>query len=86
MSLCPRNKITFVLADTYSSYMRLVHENKSVPYSKRIVQIELTPEQMEKIKPKFIGKKGKEEIFEEILECWLEPVEETKPEAGEEGE
>ncbi len=49
-----------------------MHENELVPYSKRAVQIELTPEQMEKIKPRMVGESRGEKVFEFICESFLE--------------
>ena len=64
-------KITFVLTDTFETRMRLTHENEYIPYKKRVVQIELTPMQLEKIQPRKVGF-DKKNIYEEITDCWIE--------------
>ncbi len=65
-------KLHFILADTHRTYVAVVHENEYVPYRKRIVTIELTPEQMEKIKPRKIGEMQGKEVYEELLDVILE--------------
>ena len=42
------------------------------PFGRRFIQIELTPEQLEKIAPKHVGTKNGVAIYEELLESWLE--------------
>ena len=66
------------MADTYRTYIAAVHENESFPYRKRIVQIELTPEQLEQLKPRVTGWDSGSEMHEEILDCWFEKEKETK--------
>lgn len=61
-------KLHFILADTYRTYIAVVHENEHVPYRRRIVTIELTPEQMEAIKPRKVGKDRGKDVYEELLE------------------
>ncbi len=65
-------KLHFILADTHRTYVAIVHENEHVPYRKRIVTIELTPEQMEAIKPRKIGEMQGKEVYEELLDVILE--------------
>ena len=42
------------------------------PVQYRSVQIELTPEQQEKIAPRFLGKAGDRPVFERVRMCFLE--------------
>jgi len=65
-------KLHFILADTHRTYVAVVHENEHVPYRKRIVTIELTPEQMEVIKPRKVGEMQGKEVYEELLDVILE--------------
>jgi len=75
-------RITFILADTTTTYVALVHENQHRPYSKRSVSIELTPEQELLIRPRKTGHINGKVQHEIILDCFVEaedgPEEETK--------
>lgn len=65
-------RVTFVLADTHRTYIALTHENEHVPYRRRTVTIELTPEQREQLKPRSVGVRLGTDVTEEVLTCWLE--------------
>lgn len=65
-------KLHFILADTYRTYLATAFDGEHVPYRKRIVTIELTPEQMEAIKPRKVGMWGENEVYEEVLDVILE--------------
>ena len=65
-------KLTVVMLDRQRTRFAIVYENQSVPYGKRTVQIELTPEQLEMIRPRKVGTEGGVDVFEEIGEHWLE--------------
>lgn len=65
-------KVTFILADTVSTYLALVHENEHKPYRKRTATIELTPEQVAAIGIRETGFVSGVEKHEEILECFVE--------------
>lgn len=71
-------KLHFILADTHQTRMRLIHENEWVPYKKRVVTIELTPEQSEQIRPRLVGHEGNSDCFEEILEVFMEEEEDER--------
>ena len=71
--LTPRT-LTVVLADTHRTMVSIVYENDHMPYRRRTVQIELTPEQREALAPRYLGRDGKEAAHEEVLDCWLEPA------------
>lgn len=68
--------LTVVMADSFSTRMRIIHENEWSPYVRRTVQIELTEEQRQKLIPKHVGVDRGKNIYEEILECWFEPIDE----------
>jgi len=67
-------ELTVIIADTWSTTMRLQHENECVPYRKRTVHINLTPEQCSALDLRIVGRSGIRDVYEEILECWLEDV------------
>lgn len=48
----------------------LVHCNDSPSY--RLVSIDLTPEQIEKLKPRYCYRIGGRDYYEEISKCFLE--------------
>ncbi|NIN00516.1 MAG: hypothetical protein GTO24_21260 [candidate division Zixibacteria bacterium] len=68
-----RMRLTFILADTLSTRMALIHENQIRPYIKRSVRIDLTPEQIKLVEPRAVGTEGASKIYEEILEIFVEP-------------
>ncbi len=65
-------KLHFILADTYRTYLATTFENEHVPYKKRIVTIELTPDQLDAIRPHKVGTSGGNEVYEEVLDVILE--------------
>jgi hypothetical protein len=67
--------LTVVLIDTTRTVSAIVHENEWKPYSKRTVQIELTPEQRAQLEPRVIASWPLGDEYEEVLSCWLEPTE-----------
>lgn len=58
-------KVTFELVNSWETTLRLQHENEWLPYRRRYVQITLTPEQVEAIKPKKVGVSGIQDVFED---------------------
>jgi hypothetical protein len=64
--------LTVVLADTHRTHMAIVHENECMPYRRRTVQIELTPEQMAAIAPRVVGSDRGQDVHEELVTSWLE--------------
>ena len=72
MSESPR-RVTFVLADTWHTTLRVQHENEWAPYRRRTVTIDLTPEQREALRPCVVGTGGGgREMHEEVLDCYVE--------------
>lgn len=47
-------------------------ENEHVPYRRRTVTVELTPEQVAQLKPRVVGHSSGADVREEILTCWVE--------------
>lgn len=68
-------RITVIFADTLATEHSIVHECEHRPYRRRIVQIELTPEQMDALTPREVGHRHGLLVHEEILQCWIEPEE-----------
>lgn len=65
-------KLTVVIVNTWRTYMAITHENSFLPYARRTVQIELTPEQVAAIAPRKLGEDCGKDVFEETGEVWLE--------------
>lgn len=65
-------KLTVILVNTWRTQMAIVHENSYMPYTRRTVQIELTPEQVAAIAPQKIGVNCGKDVHEEMGEVWLE--------------
>ena len=66
--------LTVVLADTYGTYLAVVHENEHRPFQRRTVQIPLTDEQRHKLRPRHTGMDRGKPTHEEFLTAWLEPA------------
>lgn len=69
-------KLTIVMEDRWRTECAIVHENEHVPYGRRTVHIELTPEQLKQIEPRYLGNRGLTKIYEHHGQCWLEADEE----------
>jgi hypothetical protein len=65
-------RLTVIIADTWSTTMRLQHENECIPYRRRTVHLDLTPEQCSALDLRIVGRTGIKDVYEEILQCWLE--------------
>ena len=65
-------KLTVIVEDQYRTYVGLVHEEQIVPYGRRTVQIQLTPEQNALLECRELGKASGTTVREVIRECWLE--------------
>lgn len=68
----PPKVLTVVMADRTATYISLVHENEHQPWRRRTVQIRLTPEQREQLRPRPTGTINGQEQTEAIVDCWLE--------------
>lgn len=69
-------KLRVVMLDTLPTVVALVHENEHQPYRRRLVTIELTPEQAALLHPRVTGKLNGKDQHEVIGEVWLEDEEE----------
>ena len=65
-------KLRFILADRFVTYCSIVHENSFVPCRKRVVTIELTPEQETAVKPREVGTSGTTTMYEDLLEVFVD--------------
>jgi hypothetical protein len=65
-------RVTFILADTLGTRIALTHENEWIPYKRRSVTIELTPEQVAQVTPQKVGEWERKPVLEEIVTCFLE--------------
>lgn len=65
-------KLQVTMLDRLRTEVAIVHENQHVPYGRRQVTIELTPEQAAQLAPHSLGWSGGSERFEEIGEVWIE--------------
>lgn len=68
--------LTVILLDDFGSQVAMVHLNQSRAFARRTVQIHLTPEQAEALRPRRLGAIHGREVFEEIEQCWIEEIEE----------
>ncbi len=65
-------KLTVVLADTHRTRCAVVFECEHLPYRRRTVQVELTPEQVRALRPHVVGISDGKDVYEEVAGCWLE--------------
>lgn len=65
-------KLMVIMLDTFDAEMSVVHLGQTKPFGRRFVSIELTPDQVKKLKPRHLGKSGGTDRFEELGEVWLE--------------
>ena len=74
-------KLTVILEDRWTTQMRLEHENEYAPSSRRVVQIQLTFEQMVALQPREVGTSGNKRMYETVRECWIEPDPGAEPQS-----
>lgn len=67
-------KLMVVILSTTETTLRLQHENQLVPYGRRLVQIELTPEQQVALALKADGHMNGETTYERYGDMWFEPA------------
>ena len=65
-------RLGFVIANCHETRMRLEFENEWVPYKKRVVFVTLTDGQVKQLKCESVGESGGTEIYEEILEVFID--------------
>lgn len=64
-----------VMLDTWRTEMAITHEGQAMPYGRRLVTIELTPEQRAALAPRRLGVRCGDDVFEERGDAWIELVE-----------
>ena len=65
-------RLGFIIANCHETRMRLEFENEWVPYKKRVVFINLTDEQVKQLKCENVGSSLGNEVYEEILEVFID--------------
>jgi hypothetical protein len=60
------------LLDTHRTTIAVVHLNEHLPFGRRVVQIELTQEQQDKISPKELGTNQGIKVYEQIGNIWIQ--------------
>lgn len=70
--------LTVILADSGPTDIALTFENECRPFVRRTVQIELTHEQRELLRPRSTCRIGEKDIYEHVERCWLEPAPNAK--------
>ena len=66
--------LTVIMLNTQRTYIAIVHENEHIPYGRRTIHVELTTEQIEKLRPKCVGSNGGKVVLEEVGEVFLETL------------
>ena len=65
-------KLQVTMLDTWRTSCAISYENEHVPYGRRQVTVELTPEQVAQLEPREVGRDGRKAVLEEIGPVWLE--------------
>lgn len=76
------HRVTFTLADEFVTQVSVIHMNEHTPFRKRTVTIDLTPEQMERIAPRFVGQHNGHDVYEVVHDCHIEWDPPEVPDAG----
>lgn len=66
-------KITVVILDTWQTISAINCLGEALPFGKRSVQIELTPEQKKQLELREVGESGVNKVYEQYGSCWIEP-------------
>jgi hypothetical protein len=66
-------KLTVIFSNDTLNFESMMASNESSPLGKRTVQIELTAEQIEKLKPRATFKVDGRQVYEKLFDCWIEP-------------
>lgn len=74
-------KLTVIMLDRYRTEVAIIHENQHVDYGRRVVQIELTEDQLRQLAPRNVGQRGRTPVYEEYGPAWLEDIL-AQPEPG----
>lgn len=65
-------KLTVIMADSMPTSIAITYENSWLPYKYRTVHVELTPEQIELLKPRNCGRINGTDIYESVSNIFLE--------------
>lgn len=65
-------KIIFEIANMHAYRLDMMYAGKAPALARRVVSIELTPEQVEKLDLKKVGYDSGADVYEEIMALYLE--------------
>ena len=65
-------QVTFIIGDIWNSVCHATRAGITVPIKKRSVVLELEAHQIELLDLKCLGKNSGRDMYEEILECFVE--------------
>lgn len=64
--------LNVIFLNTWECIMHATLCNQTVPFTRRLVQVKLTPEQIQLLKPEKLGVNCGKEVFETLSECFLQ--------------
>ena len=64
-------KVIVVMLDRLRTELAIKYEGQAIPYRRRLVEIELTPDQVEALTPRRVGKRCGEVVYEERGDVWI---------------
>ena len=65
-------KLTVIMVNTHRTAIAIRYENDHMPFTRRVVSVDLTPDQVEMLKPMEVGTWSGKPVYEEIGQSWLE--------------
>lgn len=65
-------KLVVVMLNTWITQCAILHENEHRPYGRRLVTLELTPQQVSALRPMQVGMDRGQNVTESIGEVWIE--------------
>ena len=65
-------KLMVIMHDSHRTNIAVTYENEWLPHGRRVVEVALTPAQVEQLKPHVLGTWDGKSILEQIGETWLE--------------
>lgn len=65
-------KLQVTMINTWATDCMLREYQELIPFARRQVTIELTPEQVAQLNPKEVGTNGNKAVFENFGHVWLE--------------
>ena len=65
-------KLNVIMLDRWRTEISVIHEGQAVPHGKRLVQVELTPEQVALLTPRETGISCGQPRYEEYGDLWFQ--------------